>query len=60
MQSLVGKKKDATDIEHDTEEGPGEDTTVREEEGRNGIDTKEEPVEILLTQKDLGVNYHTR
>ena len=36
---------DATDMEHDREEGSGEDATVREEErpGEGAIDTKEEP-----------------
>ena len=40
---------DATDLEHDTEEAPGGDD----------IDTEKEPV-IPLTQKDQGVNNHTR
>ena len=46
----VGKQKDeevlrdATDKEHDTEEGPGGDATDREEgPGRDTIDTEEEP-----------------
>ena len=35
----------ATDMEHDTKEGPGGDATDREEEGLGGnaIDTEEEP-----------------
>ena len=31
---------DATDMEHDTEEGPGGDVTVREEEPRGMTDSK--------------------
>ena len=45
---------DATDMEHDTEEGPGGNATVREEgPGGDAIDTKEEP-------GVQGVNSHTR
>ena len=33
MKKVVG---DATDMEHDTEEGPDADVTVIEEEGREG------------------------
>ena len=56
---------DATDMERDTEEELGGDTialeegprrgaTVREDEGpgEDDIDTEEEPVGILLSQKD--------
>ena len=47
-------------MEHDTQEGPGGNATVREEgPGTDDIDTEEEPVEIPLTQ-DQRVNNHTR
>ena len=43
-------------MENDTE-GPGRDAAVREEEGHGGgaIDTEEEPLRILSTQKDQGI-----
>ena len=55
MKKIVG---DATDMEHDTEEGPEADVTVIEEEGPGGdaIDTEEQ--QLPLTQKDQGVNNH--
>ena len=53
---------DATGMEHDTEERLGGDAKVWEERGpgRNAIDTEEELVGILLTQKDQGVHNYTR
>ena len=65
----MGKQKyerymlgDATDMEHDTEDGLGGDATARKEEGPGGdaIDTEEQPEEILLTQNDHRMNNHTR
>ena len=49
---------DATDMEHDTEEGSGEDATVREEEGPGGsaIDTEEESREDTNETEGPGVN----
>ena len=49
---------DATDMEHDTEEGPGKDVTVREGPAGDDIDTK--AVDMPLSQKDHGVSNHTR
>ena len=62
---------DATDMEHHTEEGSGENAAIKEEEaggdatsreerpGVDALDTKEEPVGILLTKKNQGTTNHT-
>ena len=47
---------DATDMEHNTEEGPGGNATVRKQEGPGGdaTDTKEESGEDTIDTERLG------
>ena len=57
MQGVGG----TIDMEHDTEEGPGGNATIREKQpGGDDLDTEEEFVDIPLTQKVQGANNRTR